>query len=392
MRSTAVGLATVGFALTVASLSLAGDTPRTTSESIALENLRFQIEAFERRLAIDPSAARQRTELGSLRTRFLGDFDELQLAHARAVSNLLKAPKSAESAQSFALVLGQIHRFSEALGWLDYAESLGADATSIQNARSVIDIAQGRAHDTITWLEFRAESAPSLATHTTLAAAYAALGWFELADDAFERALAVYRDVSPFPVAWIQFQRGVMWAERAGQAERGRSLYESALVHLPSFVTANVHLAEFERETDPKAAMQRLERILPLTSDPEPLGVLAELYFEAGDKARGSMFAAEASRRYARLLSRLPDAFADHATEFYLGVGADPKKAFALASLNVENRATERSYALLLEAAEAVKHPELCRFAIEADRLPRTGIELEEFSELFARCAPTRPE
>ena len=47
--------------------------------------------------------------------------------------------------------------------------------------------------------------------------------------DPIEDALATYRDVSPFPLAWIAFQRGVMWAEMADRPDLARPLYEEAV-------------------------------------------------------------------------------------------------------------------------------------------------------------------
>jgi len=54
----------------------------------------------------------------------------------------------------------------------------------------------------------------------------------------------VYRDVSPFPIAYVAFQRGVMWAELANAPERALPLYREAVERLPGYVVANVHLAE----------------------------------------------------------------------------------------------------------------------------------------------------
>jgi hypothetical protein len=49
-------------------------------------------------------------------------------------------------------------------------------------------------------------------------------------------------------------------------------------------------------------------------------------------------------------------AFADHAAEFYLGPGADPDRAWALARQNLANRETDRAVALAIKAAETSGH------------------------------------
>lgn len=381
---------TASLVLAVSTSVRASETPRTTSESIALRNLDFQIATFDRKLGsgADSILLGTRVELALVRSRFLGDFDELQRAHALALRRVLGPKIEAEAALSYASMLGGLHRFEEASAWLDVAEGLKADRWRLTLARAVIAIARGEAFEYLPWLEEQAESAPTLASHTTLAAAYASLGWFDEADRAFVRALSSYRDVSPFPVAWIQFQRGVMWAERAGDESKGRDFYASALTHLPSYVTANVHLAELERADDPAAAARRLEAILPTTWDPEPFGLLAEIYEQLGQPERAKPLATEAGRRYAILLDRFPDAFADHGAEFYLGVGANPARAFELALRNVKNRPTERAYAILLEAAAASQNPERCRFVREAAMLARTGVELHDADASPTNCPP----
>ncbi len=48
-----------------------------------------------------------------------------------------------------------------------------------------------------------------------------------------------------------------------------------------------------------------------------------------------------------------PEAFADHAAEFWLAAGANPNKALRLARMNVEIRKTPRAYGLLAQAVAA---------------------------------------
>jgi len=48
-----------------------------------------------------------------------------------------------------------------------------------------------------------------------------------------------------------------------------------------------------------------------------------------------------------------PEAFADHAAEFWLVAGADPDKALRLAKINAEIRNTPRAHALLARAVAA---------------------------------------
>ncbi len=53
------------------------------------------------------------------------------------------------------------------------------------------------------------------------------------------------------------------------------------------------------------------------------------------------------------MLARHELAFADHAAEFYLAAGANPKRALTLAIANLENRPTLAAFNLAHEAAWA---------------------------------------
>src|SRR5205814_5801793 len=74
---------------------------------------------------------------------------------------------------------------------------------------------------------------------------------------------------------------------------------------------------------------------------------------EAGhiDEARPWRDAAAA--RYDQLIARHPEAFADHAAEFWLAAGGDPEKGLVLAQRNLNNRFTPRAQELVLQAALA---------------------------------------
>jgi tetratricopeptide (TPR) repeat protein len=158
----------------------------------------------------------------------------------------------------------------------------------------------------------------------------------------------------PFPYAGIYLARGLMWVEQGRDQARGEALYKHALTHLPEFVAANIHLAELEiARGDIQSAMPRLERVVQLSNEPEAATLLGMLYMRTGDTARGSHEIEFARRRYDSLLARYPLAFADHASEFYLGPGADPERAWILAQQNLANRQTERAVALAIKAAEA---------------------------------------
>jgi hypothetical protein len=147
-------------------------------------------------------------------------------------------------------------------------------------------------------------------------------------------------------------------------------MYAQALVHLPEFATANVHLAELEVGLgDLASAMARLDRVVAASDEPEALALLGEVHARTGDPVRGRVEIARARERYDSLLARHPLAFADHAAEFYLGPGADAERAWSLARQNLGGRQTERAFALAIEAARASgRHREASSLAVRMGR------------------------
>jgi hypothetical protein len=81
---------------------------------------------------------------------------------------------------------------------------------------------------------------------------------------------------------------------------------------------------------------------------------LARILSKAGRVAEARQWRAQAAARYDELLARHPEAFADHAAEFWLQAGADPHRALSLATRNVEVRPTPRAHELLSRATSAV--------------------------------------
>ena len=66
--------------------------------------------------------------------------------------------------------------------------------------------------------------------------------------------------------------------------------------------------------------------------------------------AEAASEAERAAAAYERLLARRPEAYADHAAAFFMGVGNRPQLAVELASANWKLRDTPRSRRLLARA------------------------------------------
>lgn len=342
---------------------------RTTRGELAVRNLDDRIATLEARVSgsADLPTRTRLCDLLLTRVQFLGTYSDFARVDDLARDARRDFPDDGGAHLLEARAFAAVHRFSEAEGALARAAALGAD---VAPALASVHIAQGRELPaTLALAERRARAAPTLESFALWANAEGALGQFESADEHYRAALDSYKDVLPFPVAYVHFQRGVMWAEMANDPSRALPSYIEAVAHLPEYVTANVHLAELEATSGKTSqAIERLRRVLSRTSDPEPTALLGELLARGNpaDPAARELIA-RARSSYAELLSRYPAAFADHAAEFFMGPGADARRALELARENLKLRETPRAYTLAIEAARAAD-PELACPLVEKAR------------------------
>ena len=324
----------------------------TTNHEIAWQNLHASVDGsllrYER--LGDAASAAALVDALHLRATFAGSVGDLEAALRFAEESVTLAPKDPASHAVHASALVALHRFEEASRALEVAASHGRE---VHSALGGIRVARGDYEEELDRRVAVAEEFPSFRNYADLAPAMVAAGRFEEADQALVAALAYYRDVSPFTPAWVQFQRGVIWGEAAGNVERAEQLYRDAIRLVPGYVTASVHLAEIEAERgELDAALARLREVMDV-EDPEPATRFAEFLWTTG-VAAGSVQAANTEARWEALLDREALAFADHAAEFFLGVGDDAGRALELAELNLENRATDRAFELVIDASIAV--------------------------------------
>jgi tetratricopeptide (TPR) repeat protein len=364
-------------------------TRRTTSGSIALENLAGRIESAER--ALEQGMNEQQfsldlLQLYSVRTRYLGTFADFEPMDDLSSSLLTKYPSANSSAQRGAFLV-TVHDFDGGAAYLHDAIELGSQ--SALEGLYALDVARG--HEltaALAYFEERASEFPNFRTLSTLATAEAALGRFADADAHYLAAAEVYRDVSPLPLSWLAFARGVMWAEAANRPDFALGLYQEAVARLPDYVVANVHLAELEAaHGDRTSAVARLERVAERTQDPEPAALLAELLLASNLEA-SARHALVARRGYETFLEQYPLAFADHAAEFFMGpIGADPERGLELALVNLRNRSTPRAYLVAIDAALAAKElAKACELASAAVPLASASANLKARLDELKDC------
>lgn len=159
-----------------------------------------------------------------------------------------------------------------------------------------------------------------------------------------------YRGVSPFPLAVLEFQCGQAWLY-GGSPAHARSWLESATRRLPSYVPARARLAGIDGgQGDAAVAVGYLRRLALDSDDPYYEAQLADALGERGAWDEARFWRARAAAHYERLMARHPEAYADHAAEFWLTVGGDPRRAFRLARWNLALRPTPRARALVERA------------------------------------------
>jgi tetratricopeptide (TPR) repeat protein len=325
---------------------------RTTDGAIALSNLDAQIEGQEQLLRREPSSvmtASALIELLQARAQYAGrvsDFDRASEIAERVV-RLNPADPGAYLAR--ASNRAALHQFPGALADLDKA----GNSDAAQGLRASILQAQGKLDQAIalrTALVARHRNTQSVGA---LAAAQGS-------EALFDEAAKLYRDTSPFPLAWLDFQRGLM-REKSGDLDGASQAYSQAVARLPQYAQAQAHLAGIEAlRGEKRKAEERLNALAKL-DDPEYRGQLAALLQDEG--LRDS-----AKRSYEALLSRHPEAFADHAARFYLAF--DPHRALALAEENLAVRETWDAWDLALTAASEAGEPR-CDLASRALSRPK---------------------
>jgi len=330
--------------------------PRTTAGAIALHNFEAALAEAERRLAAQPTSPerlRDMVDLRMMRAQFLGVLADYDKALELADQLVKAAPEDAKAYLKRASIRGRLHYFDEALADLAEAERRGVKGLAIDEPRAAIFQATGRANEAQQLHRAAAEARPALETLAGLAGLMAEEGKFEEAEKLYAQARAAYRDVSPFPVAWLEFQEGLLW-ESAGNLEKAGQSWAAAHARLPVYTAAATHLAEVEAAAGrTEKAIALLRPVMERSDDPEYQAQLAGLLRGAGKESEAEQLLARAKAGFDHWTARHPLAFADHAARFWMGPGGDPKKALALAETNLTGRRSAEALELYSEAVKA---------------------------------------
>jgi tetratricopeptide (TPR) repeat protein len=332
------------------------DRGRYTSGKIAVANLsasigglesqRVEGTTFENLLAL--------SKLLFLRGDLLGriaDHDRAEAIAAKA------AALSGDSANAFyirAWIAERFHRFKDANAFLDQADSAGYSRREVDAERAALLQATGRYGEALALREKQAKDHPGIGTFGSLATLLAELDRWQAAETYYAAALDADDGVSPFPCSQLLFEWGVS-AMRRRDLDRAESILGELHAILPEHVPGRGHRAEVALARGQLGLAEMLITTLLQTSDdPEYRAIYAEILARGGH-SKAVREAERAIAAYERLLARRPEAYADHAAAYFLGVGNRPERALELALANFKLRDTPRSRRLLARAQQRVQ-------------------------------------
>jgi tetratricopeptide (TPR) repeat protein len=322
--------------------------PYATDGEIAAINLESARRRAWARFAQDPrrpGLAEEIVDKERLVAQFLGDLDALDRLEALA-SQFTRADDSPRAALVQAEVASTGHRFADARDHLARAALMGGPCEEIERNLLTFDQACGLKLDAVLAARRRIATATGrIEDLVPLGAVLADLERFAEADALYQQAFYSYGDVSPFPLAWVCFQLGMLWGELVPVPDLKLAAlwYRRAISYLPGYVKARVHLAEiYTTQGQAGEAEALLAPVLP-SRDPEVRWRFADLLIlqERFEEAKTQLDVARC--RFNDLLSKHLLAFADHAAEFYASSGNNRGRALELARANVANRPTRRA-------------------------------------------------
>ena len=340
--------------------------PSGTDGEIAAINLESARRRAWARFAQDPLRAGIAEDIlysERIAAQFLGDLEALDRLAALA-AQLQRVDDSSRAMLVHAEVASSAHRFDDALAHLARAALHGGSREAIERQVLTIDQARGVDLDAVLATRLRIAAASGrLEDLVPLGAALADLERFAEADAVYQQAFYSSAGISPFPLAWVCFQLGMLWGELvpAPDAQVAAFWYRRALGYLPGYVKARVHLAEIYLGEGAADAAHAL--LVPALSsgDPEVNWRLADVLAAQARCAESATQLTAARHGFDALLDRHLLAFADHAAEFYAGSGNDLHRALELARVNVANRPTRRALeqerAIATEVDELAAHP-----------------------------------
>ena len=361
---------------------------RTTSATIYLGNLDARINHLEKTYAAQPRPEVANALALSLghRARIVGKRADMERAGQVLQEQLTSSPDDPQLLLTHARWLSQLHRFNQALASLERipADNPGLEAP-VAELRAEIDLALGR-YQSLDDTFWHPEQPGRADLYELAARANAAImqGQLDLASRLYFDAQSHYRDVGPFPLAWLHVQQGIALL-RFGHYAEAAKFFEAARERIPQFYLATEHLAECLTELGEYDHARALYlEVIEQTANPEFMAALAGLESAAGDLAAAQRWQSRADEGYESLLRDHPAAYTQHAAEYFLETGRI-ERALTLATANLALRQDLGSRLLY---AEAVNQHGDAGAACEQLRLAgETGLNPPELQSLRSQIS-----
>ena len=233
--------------------------------------------------------------------------------------------------------------------WIEHSPP-GVAAPQIDTARAALFQATGKYDEALRLRESLAKADCGIHTLGALATLLAEMQQWLAANHWYAAALHEDDGVSPLPCGQLLFEWGVS-AMRRGDLKRAEELFMELDAVLPAHVPGRGHRAEAalaRGRLDVAGAL--ISPLLETSDDPKYRAIHAEILAARRDHEAAAREAAYAAARYETLLARRPEAYAENAAVFFMGIGNRPQLAADLASANWKRRGTPRSHGLLVRA------------------------------------------
>ena len=325
------------------------DAKRYTSGRIAVANLSASIESLElrrvkRRTFADLVAL---SKFLFLRGDLLGRILDHDRAERVAKKSIAFSPDTASTLYIRAQLAERFHRFDEANALLDQALTAGHPRQEIDVEKAALLQATGRYSEALVLRERLAKDNPSIQTLGALATLLAEMDQWTAAEISYEAAVDADESTSPIPCSQLLFEWGVS-AMRRGSLDRAEEIFAELDAIMPQHVPGRGHRAEVALARGQlNFAAALITPLLEISDDPEYRATYAEILAARGEAEAAASAAERAAAAYELLLMRRPEAYADHAAAFFMGIGNRPQLAVDLASGNFKLRDTPRSRKLL---------------------------------------------
>ena len=332
------------------------DAKRYTSGRIAVANLSASIESLELRLVKGRTFAdlMALSKFLFLRGDLLGRIVDHDRAALLAKKSIAFSPDFVSTLYIRAQLAERFHRFDEANALLDQARAAGYPRQEIDVEKAALLQATGKYSEAVVLRERLAKNNPSIQTLGALATLLAEMNHWAAAEKCYASARDADEGTSPIPCGQLLFEWGVS-AMRRGELDRAEEIFVELDAILPQHVPGRGHRAEVALARGQlNLAEALITPLLEISDDPEYRAIYAEILEARGD-ANAKSEAERAAAAYDLLLARRPEAYADHAAAFFMGIGDRPQLAVDLASANFKLRDTPRSRKLLDRALRNAK-------------------------------------